>query len=88
MTEAPDLGAVAEDLERSQNTVEFWMYWAGAAAMPFGWGSRFDLVINPGWFGFNTGNGDFRGVPTDGFGNRWVYVVAVFTNGEPAANLL
>jgi hypothetical protein len=71
-----------------QNTVEFWMRWDGKLSMPFGWGSPYDLLISPGSFGFNTGNGDLYGISSAGLTNRWVNVAAVFTNGQPSANKL
>ncbi|MBA3365238.1 MAG: LamG domain-containing protein [Actinobacteria bacterium] len=71
-----------------QNTVEFWMNWDGEAGMPFGWSTPYDLLISPGSFGFNTGNGDLYGMSSARLRNRWVHVAAVFTNGSPATNKL
>ncbi len=64
----------------SKTTVAFWMYWDGTnSVMPFGWYSH-DLWLFDGYFGFNTAQGDIYGISSSGLENRWVHVVAIFTN--------
>jgi hypothetical protein len=72
----------------AKTTVSFWMYWDGTnSVMPIGW-LRHDLWLTSGNFGFNTGNGDLFGVSSAGLANRWVHVVAEFTNGSVATDKL
>lgn len=72
----------------AKTSVSFWMYWDGTnSVMPIGW-SRHDLWLTGGHFGFNTGNSDVYGIASAGLANRWVHVVAEFTNGNVAANAL
>lgn len=72
----------------ARTSVSFWMYWDGTnSVMPIGW-NRHDLWLVNGHFGFNTGNSDVFGVASAGLANRWVHVVAEFTNGSVAANAL
>lgn len=71
----------------AQNTVEFWMYWAGGnSEMPFGWDASYDLwaisSVTP-CFGFNTGQGNVLGINSSNLSNKWVHVAAVFYNGVP-----
>lgn len=72
----------------AKTTVSFWMYWNGTASvMPIGW-RRHDLWLTNGHFGFNTASSDVYGIDSAGLANRWVHVVAEFTNGNVAANKL
>lgn len=72
----------------AKTTVSFWMYWDGTdSVMPIGW-ARHDLWLQNGNFGFNTGNSDIYGIASAGLANRWVHVVAEFTNGNVTANKL
>ena len=72
----------------AKTSVSFWMYWDGTnSVMPMGW-NRHDLWLVSGHFGFNTGNSDVFGISSAGLANRWVHVVAEFTNGNVAANAL
>lgn len=72
----------------AKTSVSFWMYWDGTdSVMPIGW-FRHDLWLVGGHFGFNTGNSDVFGIASAGLANRWVHVVAVFTNGNVAADEL
>ncbi|MEZ5614910.1 MAG: LamG domain-containing protein [Rhodocyclaceae bacterium] len=72
----------------AKTSVSFWMYWNGAnSVMPIGW-LRHDLWLVNGHFGFNTGNSDVFGISSAGLANRWVHVVAEFTNGNVSANAL
>ncbi|MEM4134656.1 MAG: LamG-like jellyroll fold domain-containing protein, partial [Candidatus Micrarchaeia archaeon] len=72
----------------AQTTVAFWMYWRGDNfVMPFGW-TNYDLYFSQGSFGFNTNNSDIYGISSAGLANRWVHVVAVFTNGDVTQNEL
>ncbi len=72
----------------AKTTVSFWMYWNGTDnMMPIGW-ARHDLWLQNGNFGFNTGNSDIFGIASTGLANRWVHVVAEFTNGNVTANKL
>jgi len=68
----------------AKNTIEFWMYWTGGTSqMPMGFvGSNYDLWLNSGSFGFNTGNGDIYGFSSSGLANSWHHIVAVFYNGQ------
>jgi len=71
----------------ANNTVMFWMYWNGGYndgwAMPFSWDSGYDIGFNSNdYFGFNTYNGDLWGISSSGLSNRWVYVTAIFYNGD------
>lgn len=72
----------------AKTSVSFWMYWDGTnSVMPMGW-FRHDLWLVSGHFGFNTGNSDVFGISSAGLANRWTHVVAVFTNGNVAADAL
>jgi Concanavalin A-like lectin/glucanases superfamily len=68
----------------SDVTVELWMRWDGSSAtqMPFGFFNRYDLLLDQGFFGFNTGQTDLWGISSAGLANRWVHVVGVFRNGD------
>ncbi len=64
----------------AKNSISFWMYWDGSnSRMPVSF-QQYDLLFDQGRFGFNTGNGDVRGISSAGLANRWVHVAAVFTN--------
>lgn len=66
-----------------KTTVTFWMYWNGTNnTMPFGFDSMYDLYFMDGYFGFNTFNSDTWGIYSSGLDNRWVFVAAVFSNGD------
>ncbi len=70
----------------AQTSVSFWMYWKGAGSrMPMGWNS-YDLWFAAGNFGFNTWASDLYGISSAGLADRWVHVVAVFTNGDASQN--
>jgi hypothetical protein len=74
-------------LPGANNTVTFWMYWNGGYhdgwSMPFSWDSQYDIGFNDnGYFGFNTYNSDVWGISSSGLSNRWVYVTAIFYNGD------
>ncbi|WP_448506140.1 DUF6701 domain-containing protein [Immundisolibacter sp.] len=72
----------------AKTSVAFWMYWDGTnGIMPVGW-LRHDLWLTGGFFGFNTANSDVYGISSAGLANGWHHVVAVFTNGNVAANAL
>ena len=72
----------------AQNSVSFWMLWDGTdSVMPMGFGSH-DLWLQAGSFGFNTFNSDIFGISSAGLAGGWHHVVAVFTNGNVAANKL
>ena len=72
----------------AKTSVSFWMYWDGTnSVMPIGWNVH-DLWLVSGHFGFNTGNSDVYGIASAGLANRWVHVVAEFTNNNVAANAL
>ncbi len=65
----------------SKVTVEFWMNWSGLnLRMPMGF-STYDLWFS-GYFGFNTGRGEIRGMSTTGLANTWVFVSAIFNSGD------
>ncbi|MDO9467253.1 MAG: LamG-like jellyroll fold domain-containing protein [Thiobacillus sp.] len=85
---ALNLPVAANTTAGAKTTVSFWMYWNGAnSVMPMGW-SRHDLWLVSGHFGFNTGNSDVFGISSAGLANRWVHVIAEFTNGSVATNKL
>jgi hypothetical protein len=66
----------------SKVTVEFWMNWSGLdSRMPMGF-RAYDLWFASGCFGFNTGNGDLRGMSTTSLANKWVFVSAIFNSGD------
>lgn len=72
----------------AKTTVEFFMYWDGVAGgMPFGF-NTYDLWFNGTRFGFNSGCSDNWGINSTALRNRWVHVVAVFTNAGTAQNKL
>ena len=71
-----------------KNSVSFWMYWNGGdSQMPFGF-DRYDLWLQGGAFGFNSGNSDIYGISSTGLSNGWHHVAAVFTNGNIVGNKL
>jgi len=70
------------------NTVSFWMNWNGTnLRMPFGF-AGYDLILWDGNFGFNTGCSDNWGYTATGLTNQWVYVTAIFNNGDYTRNKL
>jgi hypothetical protein len=72
----------------SQFTVSFWMNWNGMnSVVPFGF-PNYDLEMSGGSIGFNTNSGDIWGTSSSGLANQWVYVTAVFNNGNPRSSLL
>lgn len=72
----------------AQNTIAFWMYWNGTDdTTPVSF-DRYNLWLRSGYFGFNTGNTDVRGISSTGLANGWNHVVAVFTNGSVTGNQL
>lgn len=72
-----------------KTTVTFWMYWNGNnGTMPFGFDSLYDLYFVSGYFGFNTFSSDLWGIYSNGLSNRWVFVVAVFNNGDVSKSKL
>ncbi|MBW8370547.1 MAG: LamG domain-containing protein [Thiobacillus sp.] len=85
---ALNLPVAANTTAGAKTTVSFWMYWDGSnSVMPIGW-ARHDLWLTSGSFGFNTSNSDVFGISSAGLANRWVHVVAVFTNGSVTTNKL
>jgi hypothetical protein len=65
----------------AKNSVAFMMFWNGTDIhMPFGWGNQYDLWFGGGYFGFNTGQSEVRGVQSVNFNKQWTHVVAVFSN--------
>jgi hypothetical protein len=71
----------------AKNTVAFMMYWDGTdIQMPFGWNAAYDLWFAGGSFGFNTGASDVTGISNSGLANKWVHVVAVFSNSPTTIN--
>ena len=68
------------------NTVTFWMYWNGVSGqIPFGF-SSYDLYFACSCLGFNTANSDTYGVSSSNLAKKWVFVAAVFYNGNYAGN--
>ena len=68
------------------NTVTFWMYWNGGSnQMPFGF-NLYDLYFACSCLGFNTANSDVYGVSSSNLAKKWVFVAAVFYNGNYAGN--
>jgi hypothetical protein len=68
------------------NTVTFWMYWNGVSGqIPFGFNS-YDLYFACSCLGFNTGNEDVYGVSSSNLAKKWVFVAAVFYNGNYVGN--
>ncbi|MCY9528562.1 LamG domain-containing protein [Paenibacillus alvei] len=68
----------------AKNTVEFWMKWDGTnSVMPFSWNTNYSLWIADGYFGFNTGESNIIGIPSDQLKDKWVHVAAIFYNGVP-----
>ncbi len=66
----------------ADNSVSFWMNWNGAdAVIPVGFQS-YDLYIQGGYIGFNTGQGDLYGTSSAGLANGWHQIVAIFNNGN------
>ena len=47
-----------------------------------------DLISWEGFFGFNIGTSDLLGITNSGLLNKWVFVAAVWTNGDPHNNQL
>lgn len=85
---ALNLPVAANTTAGAKTTVSFWMYWDGTdSVMPIGW-QRHDIWIMEGNIGFNTGAGDLYGTSSTGLANRWVHVVAEFTNGSVTTNKL
>jgi MSHA biogenesis protein MshQ len=85
---ALNLPVAANTSPGAKTSVSFWMYWDGTnSVMPIGWQTH-DLWLVSGFFGFNTGNSDVYGINSTGLANGWHHVVAVFTNGNVAANAL
>jgi hypothetical protein len=78
----------------TQATVTFWMYWENdlVESMPIAFGNStffYDLMFWNGPFGFNTGNSDIFGISSSSaLYNSWVFVGAVFNNGDPHSNQL
>lgn len=69
--------------DNAHTTVQFWMYWTGQDnMMPFSWHSGYTLWLYSNVFGFNTGNGDIFGFPTENIANKWVQITAIFHNGD------
>jgi len=76
----------------ARTTVTFWMYWDGTDGMALRmyqtWGAtpstnrNYALWFYGGDFGFNTDNGDLFGISSSGLSGRWVFVTAVFHNGD------
>jgi MSHA biogenesis protein MshQ len=72
----------------AKTSVAFWMYWNGTDnTMPIGWNVH-DLWLVGGFLGFNTGNSDVYGINSTGLAGGWHHVIAIFTNGNVAANAL
>lgn len=74
----------------ANNTVSFWMYFIGKLSdnrVPLGFKS-YNLQMVDGCFGFNTVNSENFGYSPNGTNitNRWVNVVAQFSNGVPSSN--
>ncbi|KJB85402.1 hypothetical protein AZ66_24840 [Paenibacillus sp. E194] len=70
----------------AKNTVEFWMKWDGTnSVMPFSWNTHYALWFADGYFGFNTGESNIIGIPSDQLKDKWVHVAATFYNGVPNA---
>ncbi len=76
----------------AQNTVSFWMNWDGTeGVMPFSF-TDYALFLNAGGFGFNVDQtnpsspnlNNLFGVSSSGLQNRWVHVVAIFSNAGVA----
>ncbi|MFZ1086684.1 MAG: Ig-like domain-containing protein [Terracidiphilus sp.] len=74
----------------TQVTVAFWMNWGGGdQEIPFSFTSpSAELYFKNGYFGFNTNNGDIWGISSSGLANTWIFVTAVFDNGDPHTNQL
>lgn len=85
---ALNLPVAANTTAGAKTSVSFWMYWNGTnSVMPIGW-QRHDIWLTGGNIGFNTGAGDLYGTSSVGLANRWVHVVAEFTNGSVTTNKL
>ena len=54
------------------------------AQMPFSWNTEYDLYMDYGFFGINTGQGNILGISSGGMENTWKHVVVVFPNGVPS----
>ena len=79
---------VINTMPNSKVTVSFWMNWGGNEyAIPFGF-DGYDVWFTRGYFGFNTNQGDIWGVKSDKFKNHWVFVTAIFNNGDVRKNIL
>ncbi len=75
------------------NSVSFWVQWPGnqvSAMVPFS-SNSYSIYVSGGSVGFGSG-GSYMGTPTYGtseFGTTpWVHIVATFSNGFPANDLL
>jgi gliding motility-associated-like protein len=68
------------------NTVAFWMHWNGSTEMiPFCWVPNYSLYFKGGNFGINTYEGNTIGIADVNLKNKWVFVVAEFTNSVPTS---
>ena len=67
----------------STTTVSFWMNWNGTNnEIPISF-AGYDLYLDNGSFGFNTGNGDVYGIQDpSGLANSWHLITAVFVDGS------
>jgi hypothetical protein len=69
-------------------TVNFWMNWDGVDdVMPFGF-NLYEIYLVTGYFAFNTNNNDRWGISSSGLANHWVYVTAIFNNGDATLSSL
>ncbi len=72
----------------TDNSVSFWMDWNGTQnVIPVGF-LTYDLYIQGGYIGFNTGQGDIYGTSSAGLANGWHFITAVFHNGDATQSQL
>jgi len=66
------------------NTVQLYMRWDGSDlnGFPMEFGSGYRLWLNNGNLGFNNGAGDLYGINFAAYKKKWVFVTAVFYNGN------
>jgi hypothetical protein len=69
------------------NTAMFWLYWNGTVnATPIGFPGYYMWASPSGCFGFVTGNKNDYGISSSSISGKWVFVTAVFYNGQAVGN--
>src|SRR3989344_3823794 len=79
---------------RAKTSVAFLMYWDGTdGVMTLGWGNSAtgergfsNLYFSKGYFGISSYESGILGISSSNLKNKWVYVVAVFSNDIPSAS--